>query len=190
MIPFNYLGWVFKLFGKGIYPDWVFLSIGKIINSLKEKDYVLDIGSGTGILLEEAKKQNNLPTYVALDPAIGMLKFAPEDLVRIVGKAEKLPFKNNVFSLITFGESIHHIRDLDRAFREIYRVLKKDGYVFIFDFDPYEKKGKLIYRFEKLLGEPGNFFSPESLSEFLLKHGFVSEYIKRDYRYILIAKKS
>jgi len=114
LIPFNYLGWAFKLFGKRIYPDWVFLALSKIVQNLKEEDFVLDIGAGTGILVEN----------------------------------------------------------------------------FVFDFDPEERKGKMIYIFERFFGEPGNFFSPDKLKEYLKKYGFESQFIKKDYRYVLIAKKT
>ena len=189
MIPFNYLGWAFKLFGKGIYPEWVFLALSNIVQDLKEEDFVLDIGAGTGILVEEAKRLNKNPTYIAIDPAIGMLRFVPENIVKIVARAEALPFKKESFSVITVGEAIHHIKDLDNAFKEMNRVLKPGGYLFVFDFDPEEKKGKMIYIFERLFGEPGNFFSPDELKEHLKKYGFESQFIKKDYRYVLIAKK-
>jgi len=189
LIPFNYLGWAFKLFGKGIYPDWVFEALYRLVKNLNEDDIFLDIGAGTGVLTEYVYTKNYKPTYIAVDPAYGMIKHVKNPVIKIVAKAENLPFASDIFSVITLGETLHHIQDLNKGFKEIYRVLKKGGYLFIFDFDPTEKKGKLIYNFEKLFGEPVNFFRPEELAQFLNQFNFKSEYVKYGYRYILIARK-
>ncbi|NPA52941.1 MAG: class I SAM-dependent methyltransferase [Aquificae bacterium] len=189
MIPFNYLGWAFKLFGKGIYPSWVFSALEKLVSNLQKDDYFLDIGAGTGVLIEEAFKQNPNPRYVAVDPAYGMLKYIQKPVEKVVAKAEYLPFKENTFSMVTLGETLHHIKDIETGLREINRVMKKDGYLFIFDFDPTQKKGRLIYRFEKMFGEPANFFEPKKLKHLLKDFHFESEYVKKEYRYILIARK-
>ncbi len=189
MIPFNYLGWAFRLFGKGIYPDWVFFALEKIVLDLDHSDYFLDVGAGTGILIQQAYRINPKPHYIAVDPAFGMIKYVEKPITRIVARAEKLPFKSELFSVVSLGETVHHIADLKGGFKEISRVLKMGGYLFIFDFDPTERKGNLIYRFEKLFGEPANFFKPDKLVDLLKDFDFKSEYVKNEYRYILIAKK-
>ena len=63
MIPFNYLGWAFKLFGKGIYPDWVFEALYRLVKNLNEDDIFLDIGAGTGVLTEYVYTKNYKPTW-------------------------------------------------------------------------------------------------------------------------------
>ena len=189
MIPFNYLGWAFRIFGKGIYPEWVFLSLQKLVEKFNENDKILDVGAGTGVLIEQAYSFNTKPEYIAVDPAYGMIKYVKDPIVKIIAKVEHLPFKDETFSMVMLGETVHHIKDLDTAFKEINRVLKSNGFLFVFDFDPDETKGKRIYRFEKLFGEPANFFPPKKLKNTLSNYGFESEFIKSDYRYILIGIK-
>jgi ubiquinone/menaquinone biosynthesis C-methylase UbiE len=43
------------------------------------------------------------------------------------GHAERLPFGDAGFDLVYSVDVVHHLRDLDAAFREVYRVLKPGG---------------------------------------------------------------
>ena len=45
----------------------------------------------------------------------------------IKGSAERLPFKDNSIDLITAFETVFFWKDPEKAFREIYRSLVKDG---------------------------------------------------------------
>jgi len=45
--------------------------------------------------------------------------------------ARYLPFKNNVFDLVTAIEVLEHIKETQLVISEIYRVLKPKGFVFM-----------------------------------------------------------
>lgn len=44
-----------------------------------------------------------------------------------IGSVDNLPFKKNYFDFVNCSGVIHHIEKPYKAFKEIYRVLKKDG---------------------------------------------------------------
>jgi demethylmenaquinone methyltransferase/2-methoxy-6-polyprenyl-1,4-benzoquinol methylase len=184
LIPFNHLGFIFSKVAKNIYPEEIQYELKELLKNKKNLN-ILDIGAGTGALSDFVFKMNSDSNFVCVDPAFGMLKYAPEYAFKVVGKAEDLPIKNETIDLILIGEAIHHFRDVDKSLDEIKRVLKKNGILFIFDFDVSQFKGKMICFFEKLLGEPGNFYTPDSLSSLLQKNGFKTKIKTYGYKFTI-----
>ena len=188
MIPFNHLGWVFKHMGPFIYPETIRESLCTFLIPLSSSASVLDLGAGTGIMSEFANTCREDLRFTAVDPAEGMLKFSADYIQTHKAYAEELPFEANSFEAILIGEALHHFTDVERALQEIVRVLKTDGKLFIYDFDPSTFLGNMLCRTEKMLGEPGNFFSPIDLQKMLEAHGF-SLYINRyGWRYTISAQ--
>lgn len=187
MIPFTHLGWAFKTFGPLLYPSTIRSSLCDFLQPFSETASVLDIGAGTGVLCELAHACKPDLHYHAIDPFEGMLKYAKPYVKRYIGVAEALPFEDHCFDGILMGEALHHFKDVDSALAEIVRVLKEDGKVFIYDFDRDTFRGKSICKFEKLLGEPGNFFTPQSLEEKLEGFGFKLVIRRYAWRYVLCA---
>ncbi|XRO77321.1 class I SAM-dependent methyltransferase [Methanocaldococcus sp. 10A] len=94
---------------------------------IKDDDFVLDIGCGTG---EQLKILNKA---IGLDISMEMAKIAHKKTIKpvVVANAEFLPFKNRSFDkAISFFGALNHC-NLKRALKEVNRVLKKDG-IFIF----------------------------------------------------------
>ncbi len=99
----------------------------------------LEIGAGTGYLSLNLMQAGVINKLTATDISPGMLEALAANAKnlglasRVKTKpvdAEKLPFKDNSFDLV-FGHAIlHHIPDLDQAFREFHRVLKPGGKIF------------------------------------------------------------
>ena len=187
MIPFNYLGFVFKHFGSAIYPRKILEELCTFIKPLSNESAVLDIGAGTGIMSEYAYRCNSSLKYVAVDPAEGMLKYASDYIEVHVAIAEALPFEDNSFDAILMGESLHHFQDPELAMKEVVRVLKKDGKLFIYDFDLGTFMGKCICTIEKLLGEPAHFYEVHVLKKMLEEHKFSVEVSQNNWRYTVSA---
>jgi demethylmenaquinone methyltransferase/2-methoxy-6-polyprenyl-1,4-benzoquinol methylase len=189
MIPFNRLGWVFHHFGSLIYPAEIKKSLCMAIKPLPTQARVLDIGAGTGILCRFAAECKRDLELHAIDPAEGMLKYCSQEIISHLGTAEALPFKDAEFDAVMIGEALHHFDDIERSMEEITRVLKSEGRIFIYDFDPSKLMGKVIAGTERLLGEPGHFFVPESLQKLLESYGFEAEVHNHGFRYTLTGYK-
>ncbi len=190
MIPFNYLGWFFKTFGSIIYPEVVRQILCEFLKNVPTQAKILDLGAGTGMMSEFSYKCRDDLSFIAVDPAENMLKYALPYIKTQVASAEDLPFTEGSFDVVLMGESLHHFNNIDQALKEIVRVLKKEGKIFIYDFDVSTFLGKSICRGEKLLGEPGNFFVPEILKKKLEDYGFIAEISKHRWRYTIVATLS
>jgi ubiquinone/menaquinone biosynthesis C-methylase UbiE len=103
---------------------------------------ILDVGCGTGRLLRQARPCYPTAELVGVDLAGQMVATAsavtPIGLaVRYVqGRAECLPFTNEVFDLIFATLSLRHWTDLPAGIAEIGRVLTPGGVVVLADVFP------------------------------------------------------
>ncbi|MHB8110418.1 MAG: class I SAM-dependent methyltransferase [Syntrophorhabdaceae bacterium] len=189
MIPFNYLGPVFKAFASFIYPRKFKEELRGVARQLREEGAVLDIGSGTGILSTFIERERGDLRFSLLDPAPGMLKYAPRSMARIRGRAEYLPFPDNIFEAVVIGDALHHFDDPERVIYEIYRVLKDGGFLIIFEIDPDTRFGSGIRWGERMFGEPARFYAPEKLTALLPEDLFEYRISRFDWRYAMIARK-
>lgn len=154
---------------------------------------LLDLGGGTGELARYLPQ--NLKVTVA-DPSEAMLKQGREKLFKqqvehVLADGADLPFADNSFDYLTISDALHHFREVEPALSEALRVLKPGGKLYILEFDPTTTFTKAIIFFEKLAGEPVNFFRPQKLTEMLAENQLQIEhqYLNKSL-YILSAKKS
>lgn len=101
------------------------------------KATLLDIGCGTGILLEQLMKKKNLRLY-GIDISPEMVKIAQKKFsgfnVKIKrGSVSRLPYKSNTFDYVTCSSSFHHYQDSRKSLQEMVRVLKHKGKLIILD---------------------------------------------------------
>ncbi len=153
---------------------------------------LLDLGGGTGELPKYLPE--NIEVTIA-DPSEAMLKKAlqknySQKVEHVVADGAELPFEDNKFDYITISDALHHFREVKQALTETERVLKKGGKMFILEFDPDTTLTKTIIFFEKIAGEPVNFFKPEKLAELLQKNGVETshEYLNKSI-YVMKAEK-
>lgn len=98
---------------------------------------ILDIGSGTGRLLEKIRALHPSAQLAGIDLALGMTMVARNRLGDnpltgfICGDAERLPFHGNSFDMVVSTSTYQWIASLNLAFAEVYRILKP-GSRFIF----------------------------------------------------------
>jgi demethylmenaquinone methyltransferase/2-methoxy-6-polyprenyl-1,4-benzoquinol methylase len=126
--------------------------------------------------------------YIIVDPAQGMLKYAKTYMKTCKAYAESLPFEDKSTDIVLMGEALHHFSDVDKALKETKRVLKKNGSLFIYDFDVGTFRGKTISSIENLFGEPANFFEPEALLVHLESYGFLAGFKRHGWRYTMHAQ--
>lgn len=102
------------------------------------RNSALDICTGTGALLPGLLKLFRQVT--GLDFCAEMLEVAGkryagcERLTLVQGDALKLPFGEGSFDAVTVAYGVRNLENLKEGLREMRRVLKEDGSVFILEF--------------------------------------------------------
>lgn len=119
------------------YADIQNLLANELLEELKrEKVFardILDIGCGTGRLLLGLSKILPKAKIRGLDISSRMARITKDKgIPAVVADAQNLPFRREVFDLITSNATYQWIFNLKDAFSEACRVLKKEG-VFIFN---------------------------------------------------------
>lgn len=110
----------------------------------KVKDFqlgkVLDVGCGTGVLLEQLLKVHggSANQFFGLDLSKKMLEIADsrlsEKATLVQGDAETLPFADCTFDTVLCCDSFHHYPNPQQAIIEFYRVIKPNGRLLISDY--------------------------------------------------------
>lgn len=104
----------------------------------KDKD-VLEVGCGTGIILNEVNKFARVANGIDLSP--GMLERAKEKGLNVqVANAKSIPFDNNAFDVVYSFKVLAHIPEIKEAIKEITRVVKDDGTLVLEFYNPYSMK--------------------------------------------------
>jgi ubiquinone/menaquinone biosynthesis C-methylase UbiE len=102
-----------------------------LLKNVKGKK-VLDLGCGTGRHTIILKKRGARVWGLDLSPK--MLEIAKTEIKGVdfkVGTVYNLPYRSNFFDVVVAGLVVEYFKDIDKAFKEIHRVLKKDG-IFVF----------------------------------------------------------
>jgi len=91
---------------------------------------VLELGCGTGQILSLLRE--DAAQLVGMDLSSGMLQKSKERGFCVTqGDITQIPFKGGQFDAVYSVKTLPHVQELDRGFREIDRVLKPGGYLFL-----------------------------------------------------------
>lgn len=145
-------------------PDNKFLDIHKkIIDKLLEtnnrKLQVLDISTGTGNSLFRHGWMKLNADYTGIDLSEIMLNQCRDfmssnniSMDLVLGDAVSLPFNDNYFDIVLNYGAINGYSNIEKALKEMVRVVKKDGLVLILDEQLYPNATKIekLY-FDKVL---------------------------------------
>lgn len=150
-----------------------------------ERSVVLDLACGTGDLSEAAAKHGARVIF-GVDPSKEMLLRAGTKLryrnarcYFLESFGEELPLKSELctHAMIAFG--IRNVQERNRAFAEIYRILKPGGIFAVLEFTPMDRKlvsSVFNLYFQKILPAIGGIISrdrqayqylPESVARFV-----------------------
>lgn len=117
-----------------------FVTIPVLIEAGINEGNVLEVGQGAGYLGLEWLKATTDTTLVCLDIDSEMVKVAMRNSLEykktpnfIIGSVCAMPFADSSFDGVFSSASLHEWGDIVRAWREIKRVLKPDGSLFITD---------------------------------------------------------
>lgn len=107
------------------------------------KGDLLEIGCGSGSDLEIFSKLKNIKTINAIDLGENIEKLAEkydqrEDIDIKRGNALSLEFENDRFDVIYSFGVFHHTSDPVKCISEAYRVLKKNGTIFLYLYSCHE----------------------------------------------------
>ena len=137
------------LMSMGLHRAWRAFTVA--VANLHDGDQVLDIAGGTGDLaLAFSKKVGNSGQVVHTDINEAMLRTGRDRLLdagvvlpTLVCDAEKLPFANNHFDLVSVAFGLRNMTHKGLALAEMNRVLKPGGRLLVLEFSkvaaPLEK---------------------------------------------------
>ena len=158
-----------------------------------------DVACGTGdiakLFLNNFSKENSV---TCVDPNKNMIKKGKQKLKNfknidwIIASAEKLPLKNNSYDYYTISFGIRNTKNLTKALKEAYRILKPGGRFFCLEFSKiqnqnldflYKKYSKLIPSlgkiilgkkepYEYLIKSIESFVNQDELINLIIKNGF------------------
>jgi len=128
---YNRIGTMLDLGSGPWYRRWALRRAG-----LRPGMRLLDVATGTGLVARGAVRTLGEPgRVVGVDPSRGMLREARKALASplVQGRAEALPFRDDLFDMLSMGFALRHVPDLEAAFREYRRVLKPGGRVVLLE---------------------------------------------------------
>ena len=156
---------------------------------------ILDVGCGTGALLEKIRNQFPEAILNGVDISSNMLAIARNrnisNAVFSEGDAENLPYDNGSFDIVICCSSFHHYPNPDIAISEFRRVTRLGGILIICDMDlpdmarlfanhilfPYQQKGDV------------RVYTRHEIKVLLLKHGWFQCHVERmtPFQWIAVA---
>ena len=139
----------------------------------KNPKLILDVATGTGDLAFAAYKKLNPDKIIGLDLSNGMLEVGRNKIKKkklenklefIQGDSENLPFEDNFFDSVMVSFGVRNFENLNMGLKEIFRVLKPGGNIFVLEFSkPKKFPVKQLFGFysKSILPLLGSFFSKD-----------------------------
>ncbi|WP_162566254.1 bifunctional demethylmenaquinone methyltransferase/2-methoxy-6-polyprenyl-1,4-benzoquinol methylase UbiE [Variovorax sp. SRS16] len=139
------------LMSMGLHRAWKAYTV--MVANVGEGSKVLDIAGGTGDLaLAFAKKVGASGEVVHTDINEAMLRTGRDRLLdagvslpTLVCDAEKLPFANERFDVVTVAFGLRNMTHKDMALKEMNRVLKPRGKLLVLEFSKVAKPLQKVY---------------------------------------------
>ena len=184
-----------------LYSKYGKISCENIFTFLKDKEYkkLLDIGCGTGYLIDMLAK-NHEAEFIGLDLSPEMIKQAIYKNIKntkfVEGRSDEIPFEDNTFNIVTCSQSFHHYPNTDKAMQEARRVLKTGGLYIISDtgVGPFKMLGvkvdDFIYRHFSNTGDCNVSYMEKTIKD-MERNGFMIVKAEKvtTFIYTVIGKK-
>jgi ubiquinone/menaquinone biosynthesis C-methylase UbiE len=173
--------WARKLDSNGWRYEYLRRAQSALISILNVKEGIcfLDVGCGTGWAVGQvALLVDDKGLFYGIDLSSDMIEKAKENFKDrsnfhfIKSNAESIPLGDNFFDIIICTNSFHHYLNPDSALKEMHRLLKKGGRIYILDptadtwlmkvidkimgaFDPAHVKLYSVKEFQDLFADAG-----------------------------------
>ena len=134
--------WAKSYDSQGLFQNRLRQAQSNVVSLLDIKENInfLDIGCGTGYAIGEiAKLIDWKGEFYGVDLSSIMIKKAKSNFGDkhnfhfIKANAESIPLNDNFFDIIICTNSFHHYLNPDKALKEIHRLLKEGGKIYILD---------------------------------------------------------
>jgi len=133
-------------------------------------DKGIEIGVGTGIFA------SLLGIKDGVEPSKNMSEKAIKRGINVISaKAEKLPITNESYQLVLMVTVDCFLEDIEKAFKEVWRIISKNGYFIIAFIDRKTPLGEIYDQMKSLdeLYAHAKFHSAEEITNLLKDAGFV-----------------
>ncbi len=116
---------------------------------------ILDTGTGTGDFIEVLHELFPDAKITGIDPNKESLQEAAKKFPHVTFEemgAENLGFSDNSFDLVSISMALHHLPDIQKALKEMQRVVKPDGWIIVNELfsdnlSPAEEVHKMFHHF-------------------------------------------
>lgn len=146
---------------------------------IQESINFLDIGCGTGFAVGEAARLANYKgRFYGIDLSAKMIEKAKinfngrDNFHFLQADASSIPLDDDFFDIIICTNSFHHYRYPDESLKEMKRLLKKGGKLYILDITADNRILKIIDRLVKVI-EPSHvkFYSTKEYRQMFERTG-------------------
>ncbi|MBM2835226.1 MAG: cysteine synthase [Candidatus Brocadiaceae bacterium] len=151
---------------------------------IKPTDRLLDIGCGTGSLLQAISQKHPSVSLIGLDISSEMLKIACNKQINrcslITGQSQFLPFHSRSFDVVVSCNAFHYWRKPEACLREIARVLKPQGRIVITDWCDDYIACKICDLFLRMFNRAHfKTYGKDACKRLLLKAGYGNVMVER-----------
>ncbi|HET7275940.1 MAG TPA: class I SAM-dependent methyltransferase [Longimicrobiaceae bacterium] len=137
---------------------------------------ILDLGTGTGALLEALLARDPTLCATGVDPSPEMLEQAkaklPDSVELVAAPARNLPFQDDEFDAIVSSSSLHFWTDREAGLKEAHRVLKPGGCLVLTDWCGNDPIMRIRDGYLRLTGNHHPSLTQGQLEDVLTAAGF------------------
>ena len=133
--------------------EWARTRIKNVLSTVKpsKRDIIADIGCGIGTFAIECAKRGSYVyavdySQVALDIAKGLRKEMGVDRITFINSSvDDIPIEDCKVNKAICADLVEHLypKEFDALLKELHRIVKKDGYVYIYTPNPKNLVGLL-----------------------------------------------
>jgi ubiquinone/menaquinone biosynthesis C-methylase UbiE len=185
-VGINWLGTLLEMnYGHPLFLRWIVHEI-----PLRGRDRIIDIGCGTGWLARDMARRANEGEVVGIDISEALLKRARQltdrdraypydNLLLLVADVEDIPYPNGHFDHALSTVSLSFWIDVVKGLKEIKRVLKEGGVLYVADVYKGSFSGALSKVSNTLISYKENIYTPKQFEGFFVNAGFEDIYQKK-----------